>query len=177
MATGHPKWLNIVLTSLTGCPDPVATSNELGSGTAGSGGGQQNPGTMQNNGPSSQESNPSAARMQIKPGEGLKVKGKFVYAGTATGSIRIDVQQYKAGSAPSLVNTLELKSIGDFDFEVPKNFGKIIITGFIDKDGNGPTSDDPQGRITLDIKEENFTEVKLEVADDFQPPPTQPGPT
>ena len=160
----------LAITILSGCPDPSASSSGVEEDPTKS---QENI-TIGDNGPSQQESDPNSARFDCSVDDCLELKGKFQYAGTAGGPIRIDVQKFREGAAPSLVHTDELKALGDFSLSIPKNFGKIVITGFIDKDGNGPTSDDPQGRLSLEIKEEAMTDLVLEVKDDNAPQSTDP---
>jgi hypothetical protein len=155
---------------LSGCPDPSASSSGVEEDPTKS---QENM-SIGDNGPAKQESDPNSARFDCNVDECLELKGKFKYAGTAGGPIRVDVQKFREGAAPSLVHTDELKSLGEFSLSIPKNFGKIVITGFIDKDGNGPTSDDPQGRLSLEIKEEALQDLILEVKDDNPPESTDP---
>ncbi|MEC7987313.1 MAG: hypothetical protein VX278_19235 [Myxococcota bacterium] len=148
------------LTLLSACPDPIESSNNTA---------EQKEVVMENNGPSQMESDPNAARLNLKDGEGLTVQGSFKYTGTATGSKRVDVQKHRDGAAPSLVHTLEIQDDNSFSFQVPPDYGKILITGFVDKDGNGPTSDDPQGRLSLEVGAEAISDVVLEVSDDYTP--------
>lgn len=159
---------NVTLLSLLflmGCPDPIESGNSTPSANT-----QEDPASIGGNGPAKMESDPNAARLNLKDGEGLTISGTFQYVGTATGSKRVDVQKYREGSAPSLVHTLEISDDNSFSFQVPPDYGKILITGFIDKAGNGPTPDDPQGRLSLEIAAEAQTEVILEVSDDYTPP-------
>ena len=149
---------------LTGCPDPIESGTNTNTTNA------DDPATINGNGPAKQENDPNAARLNLKPGEGLTISGTFQYGGTATGSKRVDVQKYREGSAPSLVHTLEISDDNSFSFQVPADYGKILITGFIDKAGNGPTADDPQGRLSLEIAAEAMSDVVLEVSDDYTPP-------
>ena len=152
-----------IVSLLCGCPDPIESTTNTNTT-------EQDPGVMQQNGPSKMESDPNQARLNLKPGEGLTISGTIQYAGTATGSKRIDVQKFREGSAPSLVHTLEISDDNSFSFQVPPDYGKIIITGFIDKAGNGPTSDDPQGRLSIEIGKESQESIILEISDDYTPP-------
>lgn len=159
-----------ILFFLIGCPDPSASSSGVEEDPTK----EQENITIGSNGPSQQESDPNSARFDCNVDECLELKGTFQYAGTASGPIRIDVQKFREGAAPSLVHTDELKSLGDFSLSIPKNFGKIVITGFIDKDGNGPTSDDPQGRLSLEVKEEALSDLVLLVKEDNPPESNDP---
>ena len=150
---------------LAGCPDPIESGTTTTTNNT-----QEGEASINGNGPAKMESDPNAARLNLKPGEGLTISGTFQYVGTATGSKRVDVQKYREGSAPSLVHTLEISDDNTFSFQVPPDYGKILITGFIDKAGNGPTPDDPQGRLSIEIGAEEQSDVILEVSDDYTPP-------
>jgi hypothetical protein len=152
---------------LAACPDPSATSSGIEET-------ETQEATITNNGPSKMESDPNAARIDCATSECVDVVGSFNYTGSITGSLRIDVQKHREGAAPSLVHTDELQSIGEFSVKVPVNYGKILITGFIDKDGNGPTTDDPQGRLSVEVGAEAISGLQLEVKDDNPPPAADP---
>jgi hypothetical protein len=158
---------------LFGCPDPNASS----SGTESTTGTTGNQGSVANG---NQETDPSAARLTCtkEDADCLELSGKMVYAGEVKGSIRVDVQKVREGAAPSLVHTIELQPDGGFSFYAPKNYGKIIVTAFIDEDGDGPSQKDPQGRENIDIKDVALTDIKIEVKSDNAPvmpkPPEKP---
>lgn len=164
----------ISLLVLAGCPDPVESGNVTTTSTT-----KEDPASINGNGPTQMESDPNAARLNLKEGEGLTISGTFQYSGSATGSKRVDVQKFREGSAPSLVHTIEISDDNTFSFQVPPDYGKILVTGFIDKAGNGPTADDPQGRLSLEIGAEAQSNIILEVSDDYTPPAGSgnPGPT
>ena len=73
-----------------------------------------------------------------------------------------------------LVHTLEMQSVDEFSFDAPKGYGPIIITGFIDEAGDGPSASDPQGRLSIDIGEESQIDLKIQVKSDNAP--VQPKP-
>ena len=155
---------------LMGCPDPNASSS--GMGNTSTGGSSESATT--NSG--SQETDPSAARLNCVEGDEncISISGSLVYDGTPAGSIRLDVQKVREGSAPMLIHTLELQEIGAFSFDAPKGYGKIIITGFIDEAGDGPSPKDPQGRTNVDIGEEAVNNIELLIKADNAP--VQPKP-
>ena len=120
----------------------------------------------------SQETDPSAARLTCTAEDAncLQIAGKI--EGEATGSRRVDVQE--CVSAPILVHTLELQS-GEFSFYAPKGYGKMIVTGFIDEKGDGPSPKDPQGRVEIEVAEVALTDLTLELRSDNAPSiPTPP---
>ena len=155
---------------LIGCPDPNASSSGMETTTTASGGADPQATT------GSQETDPSAARLNCAEGDTncITIAGSMVYDGTPNGSIRLDVQKVRKGSAPMLVHTLEMQSVDEFSFDAPKGYGSIIITGFIDEAGDGPSASDPQGRLSVDIGEESLTDLKIEVKSDNAP--VQPKP-
>ena len=151
---------------LVGCPDPNASSTGLQTTTT--------DGTTTVS--SSQETDPSAARLNCPEEDTncVKLSGKLVFEGTATGSIRLDVQKVRDGSAPMLVKAEEASADGAFSFRVPKEYGKIIITGFIDQAGDGPSPQDPQGRSQIIVAGEDILDIQIEVKADNAP--VQPKP-
>ena len=164
--------LFLLLGFLTACPDPNASSSgtEVNNGNAG------------NNSPSAgngvQETDPSAARLSCAEGDEncITISGKMKYDGTPSGTVRIDVQKVREGSAPMLVHTLELQATNEFTFDAPKGYGKIIVTGFIDEAGDGPSPKDPQGRATIEILQEDIPALEIEVKADNAPvQPKPPG--
>lgn len=159
------------LSLLIGCPDPNASSSGMESSSTGTTGGSD-PQAANGN----QETDPSAARFNCVEGDEncITVSGSLVFDGTVNGSIRLDVQKVRKGSAPALVHTVELQSIDEFSFEAPKGAGNIIITGFIDEAGDGPSPQDPQGRLTLEVGEEALADLKIEMKSDNAP--VQPKP-
>ena len=156
---------------LTACPDPTETPSADGSA-------QVTTAPSNANTPSAAggfESDPNEARVDCATSECVTVSGTFNTSEDTTGTFRVDVQKVTQGSAPRLVHTLELQSGGDFSFELPKDFGNIVITGFVDQTGDGPTPDDAQGRTTLEVKAESVTGLSLDVAlGNAPPPPPQP---
>ena len=56
--------------------------------------------------------------------------GIFQYGGTANSSKRVDVQKYREGRS-FLVHTLEISDDNTFSFQVPPDYGKILIIGLL----------------------------------------------
>jgi hypothetical protein len=147
----------LALGLLIGCPDPNATSSGMET-TAATGSDPTATG--------SQETDPSAARLSCSEGDTncITISGTLDYAGQAGGSIRLDVQKVRTGSAPMLIHTMELQSQEEaFSFDAPKGYGKIIITGFIDEAGDGPSPNDPQGRLNIEVGQDPLTKLIIEV--------------
>lgn len=162
-----------ILGLLTACPDPNASSS--GSEVTNSATGNQANNT-ENGG--LQETDPSAARLNCAEGDEncITISGVMTYVGNAQGSIRVDVQKIREGSSPMLVHTLELQATNQFSFDAPKDYGKIIVTGFIDEAGDGPSPKDPQGRQTIEILKEDISGIDIEVKADNAPvQPKPPG--
>lgn len=156
-----------------GCPEPE------------SGGGNQ-PFTNASNGASTDPEqpqtvrNPNDARFSIVPGNSVTLSGTFRYEGESAGNYRIDVQKKEGSAAPMLVHAVEIDKPGDFAIEIPKNYGTILLLGFVDINSDGPSGDDPSGYSDSHILvgEEDITGVVLEVAlgNPLQTPPPPGGP-
>lgn len=154
---------------LTACPDPTETPTSDGA-SAGAVTQTPNPSSGGNF-----ESDPNEARVDCTANECVTISGSFNVNGDITGRYRVDVQKITQGAAPKLVHTIELQSGGDFSFEIPKGYGEIVITGFIDQSGDGPTPDDAQGRTNIDVQAESISDISLDVAlGNAPPPPPQP---
>lgn len=165
--------LFLMLGLLTACPDPNATSSGIEANTNAAGNNNQTAGS---NGV--QETDPSSARLSCAEGDEscITISGAVKYDGTPSGTVRLDVQKIREGSAPMLVHTMELQATTDFSFDAPKGYGKIIVTGFIDEAGDGPSQNDPQGRTTIEILEEDILALEIEVKSDNAPvQPKPPG--
>ena len=159
---------------LLGCPDPnpVSSYDELTPSGPGTGA------TVSEAPPDEGATQPNEARFRVNPGEGVKLEGSFVYAGTITGQRRLDFRTIPVGEgAPRLVHTLEIRSGDTWDVEVPKDLGQLQIHAFIDRDGDGPTKGDP-GYVTdppLKIGQDAVPPVILTLTDDFDPSVLAPG--
>ena len=108
---------------LLGCPDPNASSSGMETTTTASSGTDPQATT------GSQETDPSAARLNCVEGDTncVTIAGSMVYDGTPNGSIRLDVQKVRKGSAPMLVHTLEMQSVDEFSFDAPKGYNDSKI--------------------------------------------------
>ena len=164
----------IPLLLLSACPESSTTpSTEPG----GEEGGPDNNG----GGGPTPFSNPNDARFSVAPGEGVTLNGEFVYTGETPGSSRLDFQRRESPNGPPmLVHTIELDAPGPWSLEVPKDYGPIYLTGFVDLKGDGPSPDDPMGRTTepVNIAQEDINGVDLAVSlggDAAIPSPPQPG--
>ena len=111
-------------------------------------------------------SNPNDARFSVEPGSGVTLSGTFQYAGESAGSYRIDLQKKEGSAPPMLVHAIELDQPGEFSIEVPKNYGTILLLGFVDINADGPSVDDPVGHSdgTILVGEEDIKGVILDVA-------------
>ena len=161
---------------LCGCPESSApATDEAGGEAAGSA-----PEPSGEGGPTP-FSNPNDARFSVAPGEGVQLSGVFDYQGETPGSYRIDFQKRESPNGPPmLVHTIELDAPGPWSLEVPKDYGPIYLTGFVDLKGDGPSPDDPIGRTAeaVQIGTEAIEGVNLNIAlgnDAGLSGPPQPG--
>jgi hypothetical protein len=163
----------IPLLLLSGCPESSAPSTSEAGGEEGN--------APNSSGGPTPFSNPNDARFSVAPGTGVKLSGSFDYTGETPGSYRIDFQKRETpNSPPMLVHTIELDAPGPWSLEVPKDYGPIYLTGFVDLKGDGPSPDDPIGRTMepVVIGGEAIEGIALSVAlgnDAGIPAPPQPG--
>ena len=149
---------------LSGCPDPNPTG-QFSSAPAAGGAAATGAGGAGRSGDGSTA--PNSARFSVPEGEGVKISGTITYEGSVTGRMQLDFLKVPDGSAPQLVNSQQLKSSGNWSARVPKDFGPVHIVAFIDKEGDGPSLDDPAGRTTdpLVIASEDIADVTIALSD------------
>lgn len=80
--------------------------------------------------------------LKVEPGQGVKLTGTATFEGTAEGAVRLDVLK-QGTSMPELVYSTTLEKLGPFEVELPKNFGSVQVTVFVDTTGDGPTVGEP----------------------------------
>jgi hypothetical protein len=155
-----------VLLVLGGCPDPTAapegggmSDKPMGGGAPGGdpgqagGPGQGGPpggpggegGAGAAGGPGGR---PTAPGFKVTAGEGVKLSGVITYAGSKTGTVRIDfLQQSAQANFPDLVHSIELAAAGPWEVEAPKDGGEYWVVSFLDANGNGPDPGEPAARV------------------------------
>lgn len=153
---------------LTGCPTDAPTDAAMppvggDPGMGGAGGGTPPPGDPGAGGgaPGGDAASMGPASLNVTPGEGVKLSGTMEYAGTVTGSTRIDLLS-KEGR---LVHVMTLDAVGPWEVEVPKDYGEIKVSAFIDTDGNGPSTYEPAGEATATIGQEPVAGVVVKLTD------------
>lgn len=108
----------------------------------------------------------SLPTLQVTPGNGVTLSGKVAYAGTAKGSIRIDVVQPKPDGGASVLHAVQLDKFGDFSIELPKDTGKVVLNAFVDANGDGPTPGEPGGHTEeIDVKAAAVSGLSITLAD------------
>ena len=105
----------------------------------------------------SQKSTPSEER--------VTVSGEFKYSGNQAGIKRIEIFKISGSPVEELLHVIYVDTPGLFQFEVQKNIGALRVVGFIDLMSNGPSPDDPSGVINVTVKEDNVSDVRLNVVD------------
>lgn len=91
---------------------------------------------------------PEVAGFTVEPGKGVKLSGEVIYAGSKTGTLRIDFLKNTDGATfPELVHTLTLEKPGPWTVEAPADLGDVSIVSFIDTNNNGPSEGEPAGMI------------------------------
>lgn len=105
-------------------------------------------------------------------GAGVKVSGSVTYAGSQTGTIRVDfLRAQERPGFPEIVGSLSLKAPGPFSVDVPQSLGKVQIVSYIDADGNGPSAGEAFGhppKDVYDIETTAITGVDITLRDEQQ---------
>lgn len=104
------------------------------------------------------------------------LSGTVSYEGEKTGRIRLDLLTQEGIAAPMLVSAEEAPALGPFQLKVPKGFGQLHILGFIDAAGDGPSPDDPAGKVTIEIGEVDIEGLELVLSEDPDLGVLRPGP-
>lgn len=165
---------------IAGCPDPTAgtTGQGPGAGPAGGPPGAGGPGgpppagaeggAPPMAGAAAGSGRPDGARFNLTEGEGVTLSGTFEYAGTKTGQLRVDFLTREENGPPMLAHALSLEDKGEWKVEAPENFGEVYLVAFIDQKGDGPSADDPAGRVADAVKigTEDVAGIKLVLTDD-----------
>jgi len=146
----------------TGCPTdaPTDAAPPTVGNAAGMGGGQMGgappPGGGGSDAPMGQP--PS---LNVTAGEGVKLSGTLEYSGSVSGTVRMDLLS-KDGQ---IVHIMTLEKLGAWDVEVPKDYGAMKISAFIDTDGNGPSAYEPTGEDTVTVGAEAVSGVTITLKD------------
>lgn len=96
----------------------------------------------------------------------ITVSGKIEYDGATRSTVDIDcfVTDTSTKAGRKLVNKVKVPEPGPFSMKVPKDYGELYISAFIDLKGNGPDSKDPQGTYEgnpLEIKDKDIENVEI----------------
>lgn len=169
------RYLPFVLL-LSACPDPSKTAEGPGS-SASVGAPVAGPeaGSAGQGGPSQAGSQ----GFKVTPGEGVFLKGTFTYEGTKAGRNRIDFVTIQEGAPPNLVYAMTLEQTGAWQVEVPKDFGKLHILGFIDQAEDGPSPGDPATPMgdPIVIEGADIEGIELKLIDTSETVASPPTPT
>jgi len=172
---------------LAACPDPAQNKDKAGpmpggmppevgmpAGTPPGAGGEMGPGAAPGGAPAGMRPN---ARFDVEAGQGVKISGTLTYAGSATGTLRLDVLRTGTSQFPELVHTAVIDKPGPFEIEAPKAYGDVRIMSFIDTSDNGPSPGEPAGgwEPVITIGSEPVTGIDIVLADrpdlkDLAPP-------
>ncbi len=91
---------------------------------------------------------PAGAKFNVAAGEGVKLSGTILYAGTKKGKLKVDFLKNKKDVLfPELMHSITLDATGPWSVEAPKDLGDISIVSFLDSDDNGPSPGEPAGMI------------------------------
>lgn len=161
MPTHRPLAISLLIVSvgwLAACPDPttIAPGGNAPAGGHPPGGPGAGPTVEGMGGPPpggpGASGRPEGSHFNVTPGQGVELSGSFVYAGDATGGRRVDFLTMAEGAPPVLVHAITLDNPGEWKVEAPKDFGEVYVVAFIDRTGDGPSADDPRGRLENAVK-------------------------
>lgn len=158
-----------LLMLLTGCPDPVPSTDAASSGAAQAGAAAPAAPPDGGGAPPAGAGRPAAPGFQVEPGQGVKITGTVTYPGTATGTYRIDFLRAAEGAGfPELLHSLSMDKPGTWEVEAPKSAGKVHVVSYLDAAEDGPSAGEPAvlyGKA-LDIESDPITDVALVLSDD-----------
>lgn len=164
---------------LAGCPDPSASRGAGAPKDAppGGPGGPGGPGAGGSGGGSSGPVHPGQTSFKVEPGQGVKLSGTIAYAGTKTGTLRLDILRNPGtpGTFPELLYSATLDKAGPWEVEAPKNTGAVGIVAYLDADGNGPSQGEPAAEVAAEVKDAPLPALDLTLSDSaelgaFKPP-------
>ena len=94
-------------------------------------------------------------------GEMVGVAG--IVVASSAGSMDLDLWQVdpSAPGSRTHLGKIPIEGPGPFSIEVPIGFGKLQIESFRDLTGDGPSVDDPFGRVACDVGQEPVSELEL----------------
>jgi len=140
-------------------PPPMGGDAGMGGGQMGGGptGGAPPPGDAGAAGGGGASAPMGPPSLNVTAGEGVKLSGTVDYSGSVSGTVRMDLLS-KEGQ---IVHIMTLDKVGAWDVEVPKDYGEIKISAFIDTDGNGPSAYEPTGEATATIGAEAVSGVTI----------------
>ena len=103
-------------------------------------------------------------KFDVAEGQGVAISGTFSYAGTKTGTYKVDFLSRKESGPIELVHSLTIDKPGPFSVEAPKSYGAIYVVAFVDEASDGPTATDPAGmtKEPLQIGEAPIADVTVE---------------
>lgn len=122
---------------------------------------------------------PGPPELEVEAGTGVLISGTFTYTGTQAGAYRVDILKPGEANNPTLLKALTLPAQGAWEFEMPKNYGPILVNGFIDVGQKGPGHGEPSASVAdLTVAETPLTGIALVLVDGAvaaSAPPPEPG--
>jgi hypothetical protein len=169
----------IVLAAL-GCPEPppdlVTPSQAPGNPAVGGGGapaagsGGAGDGTAIPEDPASSGARiPAGMRIEppgfgLEKGEGPLLSGTLTFDGEVDGDLRVEILQSGGeGMGPQLLHAITLDEMGPWSITAPEGLGEVSIVGYLDRDQNGPSPEEPNALIEegVVIDKANITGLHL----------------
>ncbi len=155
----------LILLVATACPEPppdlVTPSQAPGNPNVAGGGSPAPPGAGGAGDGTAIPEDPATsgaripAGMRIEPpgfglekGEGPLLAGTLTFDGEVDGDLRVEILQSGGeGMGPQLLHAITLDEMGPWSITAPEGLGEVSIVGYLDRDQNGPSPEEPNALI------------------------------
>ncbi len=129
-----------------GCPEPppdvISPSQAPTTASGGSAASPDDPTTTGGRIPPGMRIEPPG--FGLEEGEGVKISGTISYEGEIDGQLRVEIlQPGEEGDSPQLLHAATLDALGPWFVIAPADLGDIAVVAYLDRDQNGPSTDEP----------------------------------
>jgi len=170
---------------VAGCPEPppdVVGGSEGPSTSSGGDGEMAEPGDLSSSGgriPPGMRIEPPG--FGLEDGEGVKISGTIAYEGELDGQLRVEILQSGGkGAGPQLLHALTLDELGAWSVVAPSGLGEVNLVAYLDRDQNGPSSDEPTALLedAVDVGKVDISGLELVLVPQADTEPSkEPTPT
>ncbi len=141
----------IVMTCVLGfaiaaCPaqDPGPQAEEVAPVAKTEGGGETNPAPRAESEGNFNRAQPPQDLFADRPDGSVTLSGTVSYDGEEKGDVFVEIGGIVPdGSTGKVAHSEKLGGLGKWSIEAPKGFGPVMITAYLDPNGDGPTQGEP----------------------------------